>query len=478
MEKLRRGRRARGTGPFQARLDGMGWPAMRTPLGGRREFRVAAFYAPARKLPVTFGRGAAPPRPREGRDGGGHRRRWTGRGSLVAPTPALPRERGRGPRAWRAVCPTPTLPRGRGRGTTIRKLRPLPPLAGEGWDGGRAAGALAASVAWLPPPGPPPRAGEGAKGVAGRVPHSNPPSRAGTGHHDPQAPAPSPACGGRLGWGPRRRRACCFRRLAAPTRPSPAGGGGGQGRGGPCAPLQPSLAGGDGAPRSASSGPFPRLRGKVGMGAAPQARLLLPSPVCPHPALPRGRGSGPRAWRAVCPTPTLPRGRGRGTTIRKLRPLPPLAGEGWDGGRAAGALAASVAWLPPPGPPPRAGEGGKGVAGRVPHSNPPSRAGTGHHDPQAPAPSPACGGRLGWGPRRRRACCFRRLSAPTRPSPAGGGGGQGRGGPCAPLQPSLAGGDGAPRSASSGPFPRLRGKVGMGAAPQARLLLPSPVCPH
>src|SRR5690554_1739149 len=82
MEKLRRGRRARGTGPFQARLDGMGWPAMRTPLGGRREFRVAAFYAPARKLPVTFGRGAAPPRPREGRDGGGHRRRWTGRGSL------------------------------------------------------------------------------------------------------------------------------------------------------------------------------------------------------------------------------------------------------------------------------------------------------------------------------------------------------------------------------------------------------------
>src|SRR5690606_9287960 len=210
------------------------------------EFRVAAFYAPARKLPVTFGRGAAPPRSREGRDGGGHRRRWTGRGSLVAPTPALPRERGRGPRAWRAVCPTPTLPRGRGRGTTIRKLRPLPPLAGEGWDGGRAAGALAASVAWLPPPGPPPlagegwaggraagalaasvawlpppgpppRAGEGAKGVAGRVPHSNPPSRAGTGHHDPQAPAPSPACGGRLGWGPRRRRACCLRRLAAPT---------------------------------------------------------------------------------------------------------------------------------------------------------------------------------------------------------------------------------------------------------------------
>src|SRR5690606_23828886 len=289
MEKLRRGRRARGTGPFQARLDGMGWPAMRTPLGGRREFRVAAFYAPARKLPVTFGRragprrgrrggaggprrapplggrrdfrvaavyapapklagtfgrGAAPPRPREGRDGGGHRRRWTGRGSLVAPTPALPRGRGRGPRAWRAVCPTPTLPRGRGRGTTIRKLRPLPPLAGEGWDGGRAAGALAASVAWLPPPGPPPRAGEGAKGVAGRVPHSNPPSRAGTGHHDPQAPAPSPACGGRLGWGPRRRRACCFRRLAAPT-----------------------------------------------------------------PALPRERGREARAWWAVCPRSGLPRKR-------------------------------------------------------------------------------------------------------------------------------------------------------------------------
>src|SRR5690606_30611487 len=150
MEKLRRGRRARGTGPFQARLDGMGWPAMRTPLGGRREFRVAAFYAPARKLLVTFGRGAAPPRPREG------------------------------------------------------------------WDGGRAAGALAASVAWLPPPGPPPRAGEGGKGVAGRVPHPTPPARAGGGHHDPQAPAPPPAGGGGWGGGPRRRRACCFRRLAAP----------------------------------------------------------------------------------------------------------------------------------------------------------------------------------------------------------------------------------------------------------------------
>src|SRR5690606_33531894 len=127
---------------------------------------------------------------------------------------------------------------------------------------------------------------------------SNPPSRAGTGHHDPQAPAPSPACGGRLGWGPRRRRACCFRRLAAPTPPSPAGGGGGQGPGGP--------------------------------GGAP---------------------------------PPLPRGRGRGTTIRKLRPLPPLAGEGWDGGRAAGALAAFVVWLPPPRPSPVSGGGRQGHGG-------------------------------------------------------------------------------------------------------------------
>src|SRR5690606_14135841 len=136
-----------------------------------------------------------------------------------------------------------------------------------------------------------------------------------------------------------------------------------QGRGGPGGPPQPSLAGGDGAPRSASSGPFPRLRGKVGVGAAPQARLLLPSPGCPHPALPRGRGRGPRAWRAVCPTPTLPRGRGRGTTIRKLRPLPPLAGEGWDGGRAAGALAAFVVWLPPPRPSPVSGGGRQGHGG-------------------------------------------------------------------------------------------------------------------
>src|SRR5690606_1102405 len=203
-----------------------------------------------------------------------------------------------------------------------------------------------------------------------------------------------------------------------PPQPSPARGGGGQGRGGPWAPPQPSLAGGEGAPRSASAGPFPRLRGKVGMGAAPQARLLLPSPGCPHPALPRGRGRGPRAWRAVCPTPTLPRGRGGGTTIRMLRPTPPLAGAGLAGARAAGALAASVVWLPPPRP------------------------------------------------------------APARAAPASGAGGEGRGGLAAPHHPSPPGGACAPRRAAPGPCTRLRGHAAVGPAPQARLLLPSPGCPH
>src|SRR5688572_6987272 len=108
-------------------------------------------------------------------------------------------------------------------------------------------GAGLVAAAWLPPPQPSPPAGEGGQGRAGRVP---------------------------------------------PPQAVPASGGGGQGRGGPCAPLQPSLAGGDGAPRSASSGPFPRLRGKVGMGAAPQARLLLPSPGCPHPGPPPRAGEG------------------------------------------------------------------------------------------------------------------------------------------------------------------------------------------
>src|SRR5690606_29819816 len=135
-----------------------------------------------------------------------------------------------------------------------------------------------------------------------------------------------------------------------PPQPSPTSGGGGQGRGGPCAPLQPSPAGGDGAPRPASSGPFPRLRGKVGRGAAPQARLLLPSPGCPHPALPRGRGRGPRAWRAVCRHSNPPSRAGTGHHDPQAPALPPLAGEGWDGGRAAGALAAFVVWLPPPRP--------------------------------------------------------------------------------------------------------------------------------
>src|SRR5690606_12202031 len=99
-----------------------------------------------------------PPLAGEGWDGGTRRRRGRRQGHPLAPTPTLPRTRGReswphpplpplagegwdggtrrrrGRRQGHPLAPTPTLPRTRGRESWPHP--PLPPLAGEGWDGG------------------------------------------------------------------------------------------------------------------------------------------------------------------------------------------------------------------------------------------------------------------------------------------------------------------------------------------------------
>jgi len=139
--------------------------------------------------------------------------------------------------------------------------------------------------------------------------------------------------------------------------------------------------------------PFPRARGKVGMGVL-QARSR--------------KGSGFMSWPHLGPPPQAEEGGVsvlcflfRQTAKRESRihapPLPPRAGEGWDGG-ASGAITQGkrVHELAPPRPSPASG-GGRGIRAllfisvngeeRKPHS--------------CTAPSPARGERLGWGRFRR-----------------------------------------------------------------------------
>src|SRR5690606_10014808 len=86
---------------------------------------------------------------------------------------------------------------------------------------------------------------------------------------------------------------------------------------------------------------FPRLRGKVGMGAGTEGGgHPLPRPLCPHPSPPPQAGEGvvcpfPPADGVVCRSPRAVEGvvcpllyAGRGHLL-----LPPFTGEGWDGGR-------------------------------------------------------------------------------------------------------------------------------------------------
>src|SRR5690606_41060010 len=75
-------------------------------------------------------------------------------------------------------------------------------------------------------------------------------------------------------------------------------------------------------------------------------------------------------------------------------PCPPWRGRGGRGGRAAGAEGTSATRLPPPRPSPVHGGGshGRGDAAGVRRPRRPARAPSLRF---APAPSPACGGRLG-----------------------------------------------------------------------------------
>src|SRR5690606_37014875 len=114
---------------------------------------------------------------------------------------------------------------------------------------------------------------------------------------------------------------------------------------------------------------FPRLRGKVGMGAGTEGGgHPLPRPLCPHPSPPPQAGEGvvcpfPPADGVVCRSPRAVEGvvcpllyAGRGHLL-----LPPFTGEGWDGGRdrRRGGIHCRARVRRPPAPPrPRPGRGG------------------------------------------------------------------------------------------------------------------------
>src|SRR5690606_5866976 len=140
-----------------------------------------------------------------------------------------------------------------------------------------------------------------------------------------RAVAPSPACGGGLGWGQGRcsrhpTRACG----APPSRPSPASGG--RGGSGPHAPLVPppragegwgggGRQGGPGGGSGAWRGAPPA--GGGGGGGGGQGQMLASSNArlrrAPIPAFPRKRGKGwKRAARAVAPSPACGGGLGWG----------------------------------------------------------------------------------------------------------------------------------------------------------------------
>ena len=122
---------------------------------------------------------------------------------------------------------------------------------------------------------------------------------------------------------------------------------------------------------------FPRLRGKVWMGARAKRASGHATTVRPHPGPPPQAGEGADLRHA-------------GFVL-----LPPLAGEGRDGGAREARVRPCCDRPPPPRPSPAGGGGSRSAAGRP------------------CAPSPACGGRSGWGRARSARRAMLRPSAPT-----------------------------------------------------------------
>jgi hypothetical protein len=144
--------------------------------------------------------------------------------------------------------------------------------------------------------------------------------------------------------------------------------------------------------RACAQSPFPRLRGKVGMGIRSRAHAHeAPSPV--HGGrLGWGRSAvAPNTVPRHRPTPPTqpPPARAEGGVVSaseiahtRTQPLPPFTGEGWDGGVPAVAPHTVPRYRPtPPASDCRAARSVECIGSRA-HAH--------------KAPSPACGGRLGW----------------------------------------------------------------------------------
>src|SRR5690606_6643076 len=137
------------------------------------------------------------------------------------------------------------------------------------------------------------------------------------------------------GWdGGTRRRGGRHQRhpLAPPPPPPPPPGGGGgargggRGRGAPAAGARPP------PPPSPPPPPLPPPGGgRSEWGAPPQGRKAPPPPPPPPPAPPPCTGEGVRAA-GMRPEPAAHVGRHAPPAFASHPPLPPLAGEGWDGG--------------------------------------------------------------------------------------------------------------------------------------------------
>ena len=275
----------------------------------------------------------------------------------LAPTPALPRRRGRGLCA-RMVFPSMY----RCRGSVLQSTEylacpdfcPFPRLRGRGLCARmvflsmyRCRGSILQSTEYLACPG--------------FCPFPRLRGKAGMGALPATAIGSKAAVCVRSGLLPWRR----FFPAGPPPQPSPAGGGGGR----VCAWRFHRCV--DAAVRSFSPPniwrvpgfcPFPRSRGKAGMGALSAIAIGSKAAVCvqaacchgadfrlaPTPALPRRRGRGPVRLHGVSINVSMPRfdpSVHRISCVSRLLPLPPLAGEGGMGALPAPAIGSKAVYV-------------------------------------------------------------------------------------------------------------------------------------